>query len=106
MEHEGDDYTNHDWCFRYSNKRVIKKTGGFGSQRTSGDQPNYSNAENGQNTEKSSGDLRTLAVTKNPVKDLQVTLIWKTLKEIIWIYEIVNFIILLISIQSSIIDLK
>ena len=30
--------------------------------------------ENGQNTEKSPGDLRRLAVTQNPVKDHQLTL--------------------------------
>ena len=35
--------------------------------------------ENGQNTEKSPGDLRRLAVTQSPVKDHQLTLIWKTL---------------------------
>ena len=33
----------------------------------------------GQNTEKSSGDLRRLAVTLTPVKDHQLKLIWKTL---------------------------
>ena len=35
--------------------------------------------ENGQNTEKSPGDLRRLAVTQTLVKDYQLTLIWKTL---------------------------
>ena len=30
--------------------------------------------ENGQNTEKSPGDLRRLAVTQSPVKDHQLTL--------------------------------
>ena len=65
MEH-GDDYTN---CTRYSNQRTIKVTGGLGSWSTSGDHPNYNIVENGQNTEKSSGDLRRLAVTQTPVKD-------------------------------------
>ena len=46
---------------------------------TSGDHPNYSIIENGQNTEKSPGDLRKLAVTQTPVKDYQLTLMWKTL---------------------------
>ena len=43
-------------------------TGGLGSWRTSGDYPNYSITENGQNTEKSPGDLRRLAVTQTPEK--------------------------------------
>ena len=37
----------------------------------SGDHPNNSIIENGQNTEKSPGDLRRLAVTQTPVKDHQ-----------------------------------
>ena len=45
------------------------------------DHLNYSIVENGQNTEKSPGDLRRLAVTQTPVKNHQLTLIWKTLKE-------------------------
>ena len=39
-----------------------------------GDHPNYSTIENGQNTEKSPSDLRTLAVTQTPVKDHQLKL--------------------------------
>ena len=46
MEHAGDNYTN---C----NPNII---------------------ENGQNTEKSPGDLMRLAVTETPVKDHQLTL--------------------------------
>ena len=41
----------------------------------SGDHPNDSIIENGQNTEKSSGDLKRLAVTQTPVKGQQLTLI-------------------------------
>ena len=37
----------------------------------SGDHPNYNIIENGQNTEKSPGDLRRLAVTQTPVKNHQ-----------------------------------
>ena len=48
MEHEGDNYTNRDWCFRYSNLKIIKGTGGLGSWRTSADHLNYSIVENGQ----------------------------------------------------------
>ena len=42
---------------------------------------NDSIAENGQNSETSPGDLRRLTVTQTPVKNHQLTLMWKTLKE-------------------------
>ena len=74
MEHEGDNYTNYDWCFWYSHQRIIKGTGGLRSWRTSGDHPNYSIIENGQNTEKSPGDLKRLAVTQIQVEDHQLKL--------------------------------
>ena len=45
-----------------------------------GDPTNYSIIEIGQNTKKSPGDLR-FVVTQTPVKDYQLTLIWKTLKD-------------------------
>ena len=53
---------------------ITKGTGGLGSWRPSGDHLNYNIIENGQNTGKSPGDLRRLAVTKIPVKDHQLTL--------------------------------
>ena len=62
-------------------KRMGTRTGGLGNKRTSGDYPNYSIIENGQNTEKSPGDLRRLAVTQTPVKNHQLTLMRKTLEE-------------------------
>ena len=65
----------------YSHQRIIKANGGFRGRRTSGDYPGYSIIENAQNTEKSSGDLRRLAVTQTPVKNHQLKLMWKTLKE-------------------------
>ena len=34
--------------------------------------------EIGQNTEKSRGDLKRLAVTQTPEKNYQLTLVWKT----------------------------
>ena len=49
-------------------------TGGFGGRRKSGDHPNYNIIEIGQNTEKSPGDLKRLAVTQTPVKYHQLTL--------------------------------
>ena len=42
--------------------------GGFENERTSGDHPNYSIIEIGQNTEKSPGDLKRLAVTHSAVR--------------------------------------
>ena len=59
-------------------KRLFK---GFGGWRTSGDHPNFSTIKNSQNTEKSPGDLRRLAVTQAPVKDHQPKLMCKTLNE-------------------------
>ena len=70
MEHAGDNYTNCNWCVWNSNKRITKRIGGLGSWRTSGDHPNDSIVENGQNTKKSPGDLRGLAVTQT---------LWKTI---------------------------
>ena len=73
MEHEGDNYTNCDWCFWHCTKMIIKGTGGVVSWGTSGDHPNNSIIENGQNTEKSHGDLRRHDVTEIPVKDHQLS---------------------------------
>ena len=53
---------------------ITKVPVGFGSWRTGGDHPNESIMEDGQNTEKSPGDLRRLAITQTPVKDHQLTL--------------------------------
>ena len=66
VEHEGDNYTNWDWCLW-----IIKETGELRSWWPRGDHTNDSIIENGQNTEKSPGDLRRLAVPKTPVKDHQ-----------------------------------
>ena len=51
---------------------IIKGPGGFGSWRASGEHPNNSIIEDRQNTDKSPGDLRRLAVTQSPVKDHQL----------------------------------
>ena len=61
-----------------------------GSWQTSGNHPNYSIVENGQNTEKSHGDLRRLAVTQTPVKYHQLTQMWKILIIIIIIIIIIR----------------
>ena len=74
VEHEDDDCIDCDWCFWHSNQKITKGTGGFGSWWTSGNNPKDGIIENGQNTEKSPGDLRRLVVTQTPVKNLQLTL--------------------------------
>ena len=51
----------------------VSKTGGLGNKSISGDHPNYSIVEIGQNTEKSPGDLRRLAVTQTAVENHQRT---------------------------------
>ena len=51
-------------------KRITKGTGGLGSWRTSGDHPNYYIIKNGQDTEKSPGDLWRLDVTQTPLKTI------------------------------------
>ena len=71
----GNNYTSCNWYVWNSNKRISKGTGRLGSWRTSGDHPNYYIIENGQNTEKSPGDLRRLVVTQTPVKIHQLTLL-------------------------------
>ena len=53
------------------------------------DLPIYSIIKIGQNTEKSPGDLRRLAVTQTPIEDHQLTLVRKTLKGIIMMMIII-----------------
>ena len=72
MEYEGDDYTNRDLCIRYSNWKTIKGNGGLVNWKKYGDHPNDNVVENGQNTEKTPGDVRRLAVTETPKKDHQL----------------------------------
>ena len=57
-------------------------TGELVNKRTSGDHPTYSIIEIGQYIEKSLGNLRGLVVAQIPVKDDQLTLMRKTLKEL------------------------
>ena len=66
---------------RSSHRRINKRTGRLENKRTRGDHPNYYIIEIGQNTEKSPGNLKRLAVTQTPIKDHQLTLMWKTFKE-------------------------
>ena len=80
MEYEGDGQTNCNGCTWNDPQRIDKGTGKLRNERTSRDHPNYSITKIGQNTEKSPGELRRLAVYQTPVKNHQLTLVWKTLK--------------------------
>ena len=78
---ENDVYTYWNWWFWYCHQKISKRTGGLGNKWTSADHPNYCIFEISQNTEKSHGDLRWFAVTQIPVKDHQLILMRKTLKQ-------------------------
>ena len=75
MEHEENSGTNSDWCTWNNPKRTDKGTEGLRNKRTSGDHPDYSIIKIGQNTEKSPGDLKGLALTHTPVKNYLLTLV-------------------------------
>ena len=80
MKYQSDDYTNLIGALDTVTKGLVKGPGDL--EITMGrDHPNYCIIEIYQNTEKSSGDLRRLAVTQISVKDHQLTLIWKIFKE-------------------------
>ena len=51
VEHESDKGTNCNWCSWYSYQKIGKRTRGLGNKRESGDHPNYSIVEIGQNIE-------------------------------------------------------
>ena len=63
-------------------KGLVKGTGRLGNRRTIRDHPDNCIIKIGQNTEKSPGNLRSLAVTQTPVGNHQLTLVGKTLKEV------------------------
>ena len=50
MGHESDGDTNCNWCARYSHQMIGTGTGEIGNKRTSGDHPNDSMVDIGQNT--------------------------------------------------------
>ena len=85
MELVRDGYTSCNWYARNSHQRIDKGTGRPGDKRTNRD--NFSKHIIGicQNTKKSPGDLRRLAVTHIPVENHHLTLVWKTSKRISWI---------------------
>ena len=75
MEHKDDNDTNCNWCARYSHQNINKGSGGLENRRTRGDHPNDGIIMIGQNTEKSPGHLKRLAVTQAPVRNYQQTLV-------------------------------
>ena len=77
MEHEDDSATDYNWCTWNNPQRIGKRTGRLGNKRTNRDHPEYSIIKIGQNTEKSPGDLRKLAVIQTPEKNHQLTWVWK-----------------------------
>ena len=81
MENVGDGDTNCNWCTWNDSQELSKRTRGVRKWRTSGDHQNCSIVEFKQNTEKNPGDLKRLVVTQTSVKVLQLTVVWKTLKE-------------------------
>ena len=56
-------------------KGLLQELENMEKKRTCRDHQNYSTVEIGQNTEKSPGDLRRLAVTQTPVENHQLTLV-------------------------------
>ena len=62
MEHESDSDTNCYQCTQYSHQRFGKGTERIGNKKMGGDHLNYCFIKIRQNTEKRSGDLRSLAV--------------------------------------------
>ena len=62
MKHEGNGDTNCNWCTQNNRPRIGKGTGRLGNMRKSDDHPLYSIIKISQNSEKSLGNLRRLAV--------------------------------------------
>ena len=75
MELKGDGNTNCSWCTWNGPQKLGKGTGRIGNQRKNRDQQDYRFVEIGQDTEKSPGNLRRLAVIQTPMKDHQETLV-------------------------------
>ena len=82
MEHKNDIDTRCNRETRYSHQNINNGTTGFGNWWTYEDYPNYIMIEISENTEKSPGNLKRLAVTKIRVEDYQLKLAWKTFKEV------------------------
>ena len=73
---ESDVDTNCNWCSMYSRQKICTRR--IGNKRKSGVHPKYHIIEIAQNTEKSPGDSRRLAVSQTPMRNHRLTLVWKT----------------------------
>ena len=62
-------------------KGLIKGLKDLKNKMTGEDQPTYSIIKISQDTEESPGVLRRFVVTQTPVRNHQLILMWKTLKE-------------------------
>ena len=71
---DGNGDTNFNWLFWGSSQKFGKGAGRVGNQRKNHDYPDFSIVVIGQNTKKSLGNLRKLAVTETPVEDHQLKL--------------------------------
>ena len=80
MEYDGKGDTNCGWWYWNNSQRIDEWTRRFANKRTSRDDPDYSIIKIGQNIGNSQEKLRRLAITKTPVRNHQLTLVWKTLK--------------------------
>ena len=83
VEHERDNYTTCNWCSWYSHQMISTRTAVFGNNRTVGDCLNYSIIEISQNTEKSPGDFKRLAVTQPSEKSHQLKQLYGHFKRLI-----------------------
>ena len=68
IEHENDGDSNYNWCVLEGLVRGLRA----GNQKTCRDHPNYSITKIGQNTQRSTGDLKRLAVIQTPMKNHQL----------------------------------
>ena len=73
MKREGDGEIYSNWRACNSPQGLVEGTGRVGNRKTNRDHPNYSIVKIDQNTEKSPGNLRGLAVTQTSVNDDQLT---------------------------------
>ena len=80
MKHESDGDTDCNRCARYNHQKYRHRDWRIGNMRTSGEHPNDRFIKIIQNTEKSPGGLKRLAVTQTPVGNYQLTLVRKTLR--------------------------
>ena len=77
VEHEGDGYINCNLCSWYNHQMIGAESGGLAYKRSSWDHQNYRIIEISQNTEKSTGDLKGLAVTQTRVRNHRLTQVEK-----------------------------